>query len=594
MFLIKATPLTNIPRPNNQEMSFFSARKLNIGSLAEIKMRNKKYPSIVLECDTIKHQKSSIRQATFLLKPIEYSIIDEPILFPYQIELAKWISEYYFASFGLILKKFVPQYLIKNPDKFAFENSKFTIGNSTYNSKNTEQVLYLYPMKYVSSLSYESEIEITSLLSLKKEFELFLKIRNGEISEIRGVKSALFAPYNNLKKIVIYEELDQSHISWNQKPHYSAISVAKKLAKLTGAKIENKSSIPSLSSYLITTNNFLNKVKNTNIELVSLKNLPYGDIFTRKVIDILNKSYKQGKKVLLYINRRGYSRLVVCCDCGFMPQCINCSITITYHKVSKPYLLCHYCLYKTDVPKICDKCGYHNLGIFGFGTQQVEQKIKQLFPKANVLRIDSDTKKTNNEQQIMNNENFIIATIAIFKFSDFLLKADQHMFRKFDTVIALAPDLELNFPDYNASLYTFFNLSRLKNLAENNFLIQTYANENIVYSSLEKNNYKLFYDNELKEREKLNYPPFTEMIKLTFSHKSEEKARNEAKVLYKKLEYIKNKKKLNTKIFDFMPALIYKLKGRFRYEIIIKIGSKNVKKYLLGFVPSNWEVNILE
>ena len=184
----------------------------------------------------------------------------------------------------------------------------------------------------------------------------------------------------------------------------------------------------------------------------------------------------------------------------------------------------------------------------------------------------------------MNNKHFIIATSAIFKFKDL----------EFYTVVALAPDLELNFPDYNASLNTFFNLWRLKKLAKNDFLIQTYIKENIVYNALEKNNYKLFYDNELKERKALNYPPFIEMIKLTFSHKSQKKALNEAKILHKKLEYIKDKKKLNTKIFDFMPALIYKLKGKFRYEIIIKIGNKNVKKYLLQFIPFNWEVDILE
>ena len=593
MFLIKVVPLTNIPRPNSQEISFFSSRKLNIGSLTEIKMRNKKYPGLVLYCDTIKHQKTALRGASFALKPIEYSIIDEPVLFLYQIELAKWISEYYFTSLGIVLKKFVPLYLIKNPDKFVFKNFKFTIGRSTSNSKNTEQVLYLYPMKYVRNLNSESEIELSSRLSLKKEFDLFSKIKNGEISEIRGVKSALFAPYNNLKKIVIYEELDQSHISWDQKPHYNAIKVAKKLAKLTGAIIENKSSLPCLSSYLAIGNSLLNNQKNNNVKLVDLQNLSYGDIFTKNIFDVLRKNYQEKKSTLIYINRKGHSRLVVCRDCGFMPQCINCSITLTYHifrkqsflvKTIKPYLLCHYCLYKTDVPKICDKCGYHNLGLFGFGAQQVEQKLKELFSEAKILYIDSETKTANNEQGIMNNKHFIIATSAIFKFKDL----------KFYTVVALAPDLELNFPDYNASLNTFFNLWRLKKLAKNDFLIQTYIKENIVYNALEKNNYKLFYDNELKERKALNYPPFIEMIKLTFSHKSQKKALNEAKILHKKLEYIKDKKKLNTKIFDFMPALIYKLKGKFRYEIIIKIGNKNVKKYLLQFIPFNWEVDILE
>src|SRR3989338_2384856 len=219
MFLIKVAPLTNILRPNSQEISFFSSRKLNIGSLTEIKMRNKKYPGLVLYCDTIKHQKTALRSASFALKPIEYSIIDEPVLFLYQIELAKWISEYYFTSLGIVLKKFVPLYLIKNPDKFVFKNFKFTIGSSTSDSKNTEQVLYLYPMKYVRNLNSESDIELISLLSLKKEFDLFSKIKNGEISEIRGVKSALFAPFIILKKIVIFKNFNQSNISWIKKPN---------------------------------------------------------------------------------------------------------------------------------------------------------------------------------------------------------------------------------------------------------------------------------------------------------------------------------------------------------------------------------------
>ncbi|MEK9147361.1 MAG: primosomal protein N' [Patescibacteria group bacterium] len=585
MFLIKATPLTNIPRPNPQEMSFFSARKLNIGSLVEIKMRNKKYPAIVLECDTIKHKKSIIRSSTFALKPIEYSIIDEPVLFSYQIELAKWISQYYWTSFGLVLKKFIPKYLLKNPDKF-------TIGNRVTDSEKVEQTLYLYPMKYIGNRVTDYEIDITSKLGLKKEFDLFNEIRNGNISEVKGTKSALFAPYINLKKIIIYEELDQSHLSWDQKPHYSAVSVAKKLAELTGAKIENHCSIPSLFSWKKNISfHSANRVrsennKNNKTKIIDLINLPYGDIFIRETIDILNKSFKENKKVLLYINRRGYSRLVVCKDCGFMPQCKNCSVTLTYHKKFElPYLLCHYCLYKTETPKICDKCGYHNLGLFGFGTQQVEQKIKEIMPFVKVVRLDSDVKKDLEEQILdINNADFTITTSIIFKFKNL----------EFDCVIALAPDLELNFPDYNAFLYTFFNLWRLKNFAKNDFAIQTYDKENIIYNAILKNDYKLFYENELKERKALNYPPFTEMIKLTFSHKNEVSAINEAKVLNKKLEYIKNKKGLNTKIFDFMPALIYKLKGKFRYEIIIKIGSRDVKKYLLEFIPFDWEVDILE
>lgn len=589
MFLIKATPLTNIPRPNPQEMSFFSGRKLNIGSLADIKMRNKKYPAIVLECDTIKHQKSIIRSASFTLNPIEYSIIDEPVLFPYQIELAKWMSQYYWTSLGLILKKFIPKYLLKNPDKFTIGN---TMGDSISDDKKRAQILYLYPMAYFEDSICDNKLDITSRVSEKKEFDLFNDIRNNKINEIKGVKSILFAPYINLKKIIIYEELDQSHLSWDQKPHYSAIRVAEKLAKLTGAKIENRCSLPSLISWkknisFHPANSELSENdKNNKIKIIDLINLPYGDIFIRETIDILNKSFKENKKVLLYINRRGYSRLVVCQDCGFMPQCKNCSVTLTYHKKFElSYLLCHYCLYKTETPKICDKCGYHNLGLFGFGTQQVEQKIKEIMPFTKVVRLDSDVKKDLKEQVLdINNADFTITTSIIFKFKNL----------KFDNVIALAPDLELNFPDYNAFLYTFFNLWRLKNFAKNYFAIQTYDKENIVYNAILKNDYKLFYENELKERKALNYPPFTEMIKLTFSHKSEVSARNEAKVLYKKLEYIKNKKGLNTKIFDFMPALIYKLKGKFRYEIIIKIGSEYVKKYLLEFIPSNWEVDILE
>jgi len=547
MYIINVIPLVKIPFPNPQILSYFFSKKLSKGALVRISLRKKQINAIVFSLENLEKKKLDIKKsASFKLKPIEKVVSKNPILTKNQIKLLLWFSEYYFSSLGLVARLFVPQKLI---------NAKKSI------------------------INFQLSISNKAGLSLTPE-----------------TKKDVFAPFNNLKSITVENADSQKYISWGRQPYYDARKIALQRGKILKAKITLKTNLPSIETYYWAgKNKYKLKIQDSRFKIQDSKivdmrkEIKSGNysIFSQE----LQKKLKKSKKSILYISRRGTATFILCRDCGYIIKCPRCEVPMTYHQ--NPKLLCHHCGNEEKPPALCPNCKGYRIKYFGAGTQRVEIEIKKLLPKAKIFRLDSDTaRKPEQQQKIINKFNALKNGILIG--TQMLLEKD---IKPTDLVGIVSVETILNLPDYRSSERVFKILNQLQLMSKKEFLIQTYNPKNTAIKNALDKNWKKFYDEEIKIRRAFNYPPFSQIIKLNFEHKDPQKAEQEAKILFEKLKT--QAKNFQFSIFNFqlfgpVPAFIPRIKGKYRWQIIIKNKIKNLKQRnkLLIIVPSNWNIEV--
>ncbi len=370
---------------------------------------------------------------------------------------------------------------------------------------------------------------IHSKLSSGERYDEYRKILNNEVKIVVGVRSAVFAPFNNLKMIIIDESHDSSY-EFHDNLKYDTIEVAINRMKNRG-KVLLGSATPSVESYFYAKKNFYNlcQLKNRakkgalmpETQIVDMREeLVMGNIsiFSRELKDEISKKLKNNEQIILFLNRRGFSNFISCRSCGEVIKCDDCDISMTYHK-AKNRLICHYCGKTKALPKVCPSCGSKFIKQFGVGTQRVEEEVRKIFPEARVLRMDRDTttkKDSFNKfyEKIKNKEaDIIIGTQMVSKGFDF---------EDVTLVGIVAADLSLYISDYKARERTFQLITQVSGRAgraskKGKVIIQTYSpdSEIIKYSAL--GNYEDFYNYEIEERKVYLYPPYTKLVELEFS-----------------------------------------------------------------------------
>ncbi|OGZ34504.1 MAG: primosomal protein N' [Candidatus Portnoybacteria bacterium RBG_13_41_18] len=624
MYLIETAPLTKIPIQNPQILSYFSAHDLLVGSLILTPLGKRLQEAIVIETHEIKNHKMEIKEAGYELRPIKKILNKIPILTQNQIKLALWLGQYYFASPGIFLKMMMPKSGIKNYD--------LRIKNKS------EQILILVPtitqVAFVAKNYREDKtVLIHSGLKLKRLNENWQKIASGEALIIIGTRLAVFAPFTNLKEIIIKDETNSSHRSFDMFPHYRTHEIAKKLAELFGAKLKFESNLPSLES----PNSPIFLISPTLIDLRQEIREGNYTIFSRALQDAIKKTlaqklypeHSQKEQVILFINRRGAATFVLCRDCGYVAKCPNCDTPLTYHLLrlfrsdlnsasTTPILVCHHCGQKEQPPSLCPKCQGHRIKAFGSGTQRVEYEAQKLFKDAKILRLDSDTAPTPADQQKII-KLFREKKADILIGTQMMLNADLP---RVALVAMISADTLLHLPDFRSDERLFQTITALNKflnpppfykgglggILTQNFFIQTYNPKNKTLALAAQNNWQEFYEKELETRKILNYPPFSQLIKLVFRHRDPKKAAQEAKILSAKLtQQLKTSTILNEVIFsvsDAIPSFISKQKGKYVWQIIIKAKSywlasvdqrENLLKLrnkILLTAGSNWEIEV--
>ncbi len=368
-----------------------------------------------------------------------------------------------------------------------------------------------------------------SKLSLGERFDQWRLISDGKVDVVVGARSAVFAPIENLGLIIIDEEHEGSYKS-ESLPRYNAKEVAQKRCEINSAILVYGSATPSVETYYRATNNEIELLEMRNrpntatlpsVELIDMRTeLENGNRtpFSSRLIEELNKNIEHKQQSILFLNRRGFSTFVICRSCGFTMKCPECNIALTFHSKSNR-LICHYCGFTVKNPAQCPSCESNHIRYFGIGTQKIEEEIKQRFQNSSVIRMDIDTTAYKNAHEEILNQ-FKSQNIDIMVGTQMIAKG--HDFPNVTLVGILAADSMLNVGDYRASERTFQLLTQVAGRAgrgsiDGRVIVQTYNTDEYSILAACKQDFIGFYKQEIMIRQRLDYPPFTNVAVITFS-----------------------------------------------------------------------------
>lgn len=414
-----------------------------------------------------------------------------------------------------------------------------------------------------------------SALNDGEKYDEYRKILKKEVSIVIGARSAIFAPLTNLGVIIIDEEHSSTYKQENN-PKYNAIDVAIFRAKHHKCPLILGSATPSIESYTrakskiyetITLKNRVNKNLPT-INLIDMKEeIKKGNkIFSEKLTNDIKQKLEKGEQIILLLNRRGFSTISRCSDCGYVHKCPNCDIPLVYHKTSNT-MRCHYCGYGSRKLQECPNCKNKNLNDLGMGTEKLEEYVKETFKESKVIRMDVDTtSKKGAHEKIINDfknqkYNILIGTQMISKGLDFPLVT---------LVGVINGDAQLAIPDFRSGERTFQLLNQVAGRAgrsnlKGEVIIQGFNIEHysIIYAS--KHDYNSFYEEEMKIRKQLRYPPYYNLCSIKTKSKNEKQALEEAEKIIK---YLKNN--LDKTNIILGPGSPTKINNIYTIQIIIK------------------------
>ena len=353
-----------------------------------------------------------------------------------------------------------------------------------------------------------------------------LKVQNSKYQIIIGSRSAIFLPFNDVGLIIVDEEHDGSFKQIDPAPRYSARDLAVVMSKMFNARLILGSATPSFESYYNAKQNKYHLVTITEryggVEMpeiivddmrIETRRKTMQANFGKVLIDTMNKTLEEKNQVILFQNRRGFSLRIECDHCNYIPQCINCDVSLTYHK-NQNILKCHYCGYTSNVPTECPSCRSTDLKMHGYGTERIEDDLKIVFPEANSARLDLDTTRTKNSyqyilEQFQNKEtDILVGTQMVTKGLDF---------DSVKTVGILNADNMLTFPDFRAYERSFQLMEQVSGRAgrkgdKGKVIIQTFQPQHQVIQSVMSHDFVRFYEEQMPVRRQFNYPPYSRLI----------------------------------------------------------------------------------
>ena len=418
-----------------------------------------------------------------------------------------------------------------------------------------------------------------------KRVEVWQKVLHNEYKVVLGARSSVFLPYANLGLIIVDEEHETSYKQFDPAPRYNARDASVFLANMYAGKVLLGSATPSFESYFnARTNKYgfaelterYGGVELPKIEVVSIaeetKKKTIQSHFTSVLMHDMQTALANKEQVILFQNRRGYAPVLLCKICAYTPKCINCDVSLTYHK-NTGKLHCHYCGYKEDTPSVCPACGSTHLEYKGFGTEKVEDELSLLLPEARLARMDLDTTRSRNSLQNILNDleekkiDVLIGTQMVAKGLDF---AEV-------TVIGIInADSLLKFPDYRANERSFQMLAQVSGRAgrrgkQGKVVIQTYDPNHRVIKQVIENDYHDLYFTEMDERKSFKYPPFYRIINLDIKHKNSEIVNNQAIYLANEL-----RKQFGDRVIGPEAPLISRIRNYYIKSIMLKIEKDGV------------------
>jgi primosomal protein N' (replication factor Y) len=459
--------------------------------------------------------------------------------------------------------------------------------------KQDKQTLYLLPEIALTTQVIERLREhfggqigvYHSRFNDNERAEVWQKVLKGEYKMILGARSSIFLPFKDLGLIIVDEEHESSYKQYDPAPRYHARDTAIYLSHLYGAKIVLGSATPSLESFynakikkygFVTLKGRYGGVKSPVIEVVSIaeetKRKTMQSHFTTVLVNEIKAALSRKEQVILFQNRRGYTPVSLCTTCGYTPKCINCDVSLTFHK-SSAKLHCHYCGYKQDVLQACPACGSTKIEQKGFGTEKIEDELQRIFVDAKIARMDLDSTRTRNSFQILLNDfeegriDILVGTQMVAKGLDF---------GNVSTIGIISADSMLNYPDFRAFERSFQMLAQVSGRAgrrakQGKVIIQAYDTSHRIISQVIRGDYEEMFDTEILERRNFHYPPLYRLIQLDVKHKDLSKLVSISDSLAKVL-----RSQLGDRVLGPEAPLISRIRNYYIQTILIKVEREGV------------------
>jgi primosomal protein N' (replication factor Y) len=528
------------------------------------------------------------------LNPIQKILDNIPVMTEKNLRLAQMMSEYYGSSVGEAIEVSLPASLRRGSPQVELKPlASYALGQKNevilfqemdvdkrfvFIKEQVENVLKLnQSILWIVPETFLIKVVANKLSKFfpgvviipdegrtpKEELNTWLQTRRADVSIVVGTRSTIFAPANNLGLIIVEDEDHPAYVQ-EQAPHYHLREVACMRSTVEPCRLIFLSLIPSpevwhraqkegwtqIQAPLATTNR-LQMVDMTNY------NPQKSSILSFPLQNVLEKILKNNGRVILLMNKRGFSSFTRCNQCGHTLVCERCGVSLTY-LYSKKTMVCRHCNFTMELPKICPKCSGAYLRSSGAGIEKLESELSRLYPYAKTMHFDRDSVEIPSSAQI------IIATQAILRFKDTL---------KVEAVAILNFDAELNHVDFRSGFNAFALLAYLRLMAKDLFLIQTRASDSYVLKTIQTMDMDKFYKEELKLRRQLEFPPYQYFVSLTLRGVNEEKVLEQIHILFQK--FMDNKVK-GIEILEPQPDQMPKLRDQYRHVIRLR-GKSNAK-----------------
>jgi len=474
------------------------------------------------------------------------------------------------------------------------------------------QVLYLLPeialtTQIVQRLKkmFGSEMGVYhSKFSDNERVEVWNGVLTGKFRFVVGVRSAIFLPFDNLGLIIVDEEHDPSYKQHDPAPRYHARDVAMVIAQIHHAKVLLGSATPSVESYYQAKSGKYGMV--TLLERFGKAQLPeivFADLLKEKkrktnkgefsslLLNEIKEALQKKEQVILFQNRRGYSPMVQCEDCNWIPKCINCSVSLTYHQY-RHAMICHYCGYREDLPSQCPTCSSKRILTLGYGTEKLEEELKLHFPEAKIQRMDLDTTRSRSGYETIiegfesGETNILVGTQMVTKGLDF----DRvSLVGVFDT------DRMMHFPDFRSYERAFQLITQVSGRAgrrekKGKVVLQTSDPNHLLFRYVIENDVQGFLHDQLADRQEHFYPPYTRLIEITIKHTDKKIA---GEVADKFASALKDELK-NIRLLGPGEPMISKIRNEYLMAILVKINRDQGKLHEIKETLSNIAAQLLQ
>ena len=453
--------------------------------------------------------------------------------------------------------------------------------------------LTIQTMNFFKNYFKENIAILHSSLSDREKYNEYLKIKRKDVRVVIGVRSAIFAPLENLGVIIIDEEHSDTYNEYSKNPKYSTKDIAIFRSEYNNAKLVLASATPLVKDYYLAEKTqeykllkLLNKYNDLklNIKIIDLKENKTLSYFSKELKEKILEKLKNHEQVILFLNRKGYANYVMCASCGEVKKCPNCDISLTYYK-NDNQLRCSYCEHSEKYINFCDKCHEKDLNIMGVGTEKLEEELNTLFKDYKVLRMDMDTtRKKGSYEKIINDfknhlYDILVGTQMIAKGLDF---------ENVTLVGVINADQSLMIPTYNAIENTYSLLSQVsgrsgRSSKQGEVIIQAYNPDNYGILEVVNQDYESFYKKEIYIRKKLLYPPFSNMLTLKVKSINIDLVKEHIIKIYK---YLKLNLEETTSILGPNLLNIRKLDKKYECSITLKYNKDENLEKIIKFLKT--------